>query len=317
MSININGPYAILTTPFKKDGGVNIDALLETVDGLCGTSISGIIPCGSTAEFTSTSFEQNTFTLKAIAGTVSKRKQLIGGATSPDASVALKYMDFMGNLGYTAAMVAPPYYYKYSDAEIAAFYRELGAAQFPVMAYNIPAFTSPISLGVFRQLLGMKHVAAMKNSSANIKEIMHQIQIKMEERPGFYILTGTDDAIVPCVTCGCAGSSTALCSLLPNTICGIYDALNRHDLPAALELQHKIQPIIRIADSFPFPQGYKLISLAMGHTIGPAKHSIPKTLQEDFYPAVQKLYRLLSELGTEIMPGETPGPVEVQRDLCL
>lgn len=294
-----------------------MDILLETVDGLCQTEISGIIPCGSTAEFINIGFEHNIFILKEIARVVAGRRQLIGGANSPDSVTALKYLNLMGNLGYTAAMVAPPYYFGYSDDEITAFYDEIGAAKFPVMAYNIPAFTTAISLNVYRQILEMEHIVAMKNSSANIKEIMHQLQIKNDLRRDFHVFTGTDDAIVPCVISGCSGSCTALAGIIPKIICSIYKKLKAGDIISALQIQQSILPVIRLADSFPFPVGYKLISLAMGRTIGPSKHSIPRERQKSFYPAVIELYRLLSEIGCEDIPQEPLSMNAVNKDLCF
>jgi dihydrodipicolinate synthase/N-acetylneuraminate lyase len=317
MKNSLSGPYAILSTPFKADGNVNIDALLETVDRLCGTGIRGIIPCGSTGEFVNIDYETNALILREIARITAGRKQLLGGATSPDSSIALKYLTLMAGLGYDAAMVAPPYYFKYTDAEIVAFYRELGGAEFPVMVYNIPAFTNAISLDSYRQLLDMNHIVALKNSSANIKEIMHQIQIKTVLRPEFAILTGTDDAIMPSLAGGCSGSSTALCGMIPKTICGIYEALGKNNFPAALEIQHKLLPILRIADSFPFPFGYKLVSVAMGRSMGPSKHSIPKAMIGDIYPAVTELHKLLTCLGDADVPAELPSAQDVLEDLCL
>jgi dihydrodipicolinate synthase/N-acetylneuraminate lyase len=55
----LKGPYAILTTPFKTNGEVDMDALLFNTEELCKTDIAGIIPCGSTGEFISNDFSDN------------------------------------------------------------------------------------------------------------------------------------------------------------------------------------------------------------------------------------------------------------------
>ncbi|MDR1901290.1 MAG: dihydrodipicolinate synthase family protein [Treponema sp.] len=315
-SITLSGPYAVLATPFTKDARPDLDAVGRHVELLCATDIRGIVPCGSSAEFVNLSFEENTAILREVARVNAGRKQVIAGATGPDAFTTLKYLDLMGNLGLDAALIAPPYYFKYSDDEILAFYKEIGAPGFPVTAYNIPAFTNPISLTVYSKLLDMDHIKAMKNSSANIKEIMHQIELKNETRRDFQVLTGTDDAIVPCVVGGCTGSFTLLGSIMPETICRIYDALGRGDIPGALQIQNQIQPVIRAADSFPFPLGYKLIALVKGFDVGRPRQSISEKTQSRILPALEIIYESLKKVETGNIP-EDFNPVRLIEKLWL
>jgi 4-hydroxy-tetrahydrodipicolinate synthase len=315
-SIRLSGPYAVLATPFTKTGQPDLDAICRHVELLCAADIRGIVPCGSSAEFVNLTFEENATILREITCVNAGRKQVIAGATGPDAFTTLKYLDLMGNLGLDAALIAPPYYFKYSDDEIFAFYREIGAPGFPVAAYNIPAFTSAISLAVYSKLLDMDHIQAMKNSSANIKEIMHQLEMKNEVRPDFQVLTGTDDAIVPCVVSGCTGSFTLLGSLMPQTICRIYDALGRGDIPAALHIQNQIQPIIRAADSFPFPLGYKLIALVKGFAVGRPRQSISEKTQSRIIPALKTIHGFLKKIEAE-NPPEDFNPEQMLEKLWL
>jgi 4-hydroxy-tetrahydrodipicolinate synthase len=301
-SIKLSGPYAVLATPFTKEGRPDLEAIGRHVELLCAADIRGIVPCGSSAEFVNLTFEENAAILREIARVNAGRKQVIAGATGPDAFTTLKYLDLMGNLGFDAALIAPPYYFKYSDDEIFAFYREIGAPGFPVEAYNIPAFTNAISLTVYAKLLEMDHIQAMKNSSANIKEIMHQLEMKNEVRPDFQVLTGTDDAIVPCVVSGCTGSFTLLGSLMPQTICRIYDALGRGNIPGALEIQNQIQPVVRVADSFPFPLGYKLIALVKGFAVGRLRQSLSEKVQGRIIPALEAIHGFLVKIEAGNLP---------------
>jgi 4-hydroxy-tetrahydrodipicolinate synthase len=299
ISIKLSGPYAVLVTPFTKESQPDLDAICRHVELLCATDIRGIIPCGSSAEFVNLEFEENATILREIVRVNAGRKQVIAGATGPDAFTTLKYLDLMGNLGLDAALIAPPYYFNYGDDEIIAFYREIGTPGFPVAVYNIPAFTNAISLAAYLKLLDMDHIQAMKNSSANIKEIMHQLEMKNDVRPDFQILTGTDDAIVPCMVSGCTGSFTILGSLMPQTICRMYDTLGRGDILSAMQIQNQIQPIIRVADSFPFPLGYKLIALVKGFAVGRPRQSISEKTQGRIILALETIYGFLKKIETE------------------
>ena len=103
-----------------------MDESLFNTEELCKSNITGIVPCGSTGEFTSNDFSENKAILREVAKAVNGRKQLIGGATSANTFNTLRYMDCIGELGYAAALVAPPFYFIHGDEEVAAFYQEIG-----------------------------------------------------------------------------------------------------------------------------------------------------------------------------------------------
>lgn len=296
----LKGPYAILTTPFKTSGEVDMDALLFNTEELCKTDIAGIIPCGSTGEFISNDFSGNKAILVEVAKTVNGRKRLIGGATSADTVNTLRYIHCLKEFGYDAALVAPPFYFKHGDEEIIAFYNKIGEAALPIVAYHIPLFTSPVSMTAYRSLLDMNHIIALKNSSANIKEMMHQINLKNIFRPDFQIVTGTDDAIFPCILSGCIGSFTALAGIIPNTICRLYKELESKHIESALKLQNHILLLLRLADSVPFPTGYKLLAHANGFSMGCLRQSLPEGIQSRLNPILQKMRGILQNTETEI-----------------
>ena len=113
-----------------------------------------------------------------------------------------------------------------------------------------------------REFMVMHWVAALKNSSANIKQIMHQIDLRNGVREDFSILTGTDDALAACLFGGCDGSFTALAALFPKTVYRIYEAVRAGDQKEAGRLQGSLLPLTRLADRLPFPAGYKLLAEA-------------------------------------------------------
>lgn len=57
---------------------------------------------------------------------------------------------------------------------------------------------------------------------------------------------------------------TALAATMPQQIRGIYDAFDKRDMGKAMDINRRILPIIRQADSLTFPVGYKLLAKAKG-----------------------------------------------------
>lgn len=292
------GPYGILPTPFSPEGGVDYGQIEAMAHLLCQSGLSGLVVCGSTSEFVMLTPEENKAVMTAAARAVAGRKPLVCGATAPDARTAREYLAHMAGLGAAGALVAPPYYFPYGGEEVLAFYQELDRENWgvPLVAYQIPAFSSPIPLGAMEGLLALPHVAGLKNSSADIKQIMHQLQLRDQAgRQDFSLLTGTDDALVPCLFAGCDGSFTALAALFPQTVCAIYQAAARGDAARARELQAKLLPVTRLADQLPFPVGYKLLAQVTGLCHSGYRQSLGEGARARLGQVRDQLCRLVEE----------------------
>lgn len=260
------GPFGILPTPFLENGQVDYGQIERMADRLCQSELSGIVVCGSTSEFVFLSAEENQEIMRVASRAVAGRKKLVCGATAADARTTLGYLEWMAGQGADGALIAPPYYFRYDGGDVLAFYRKLSQARFPVpiVAYQIPAFSSPIPLDRMEELMGLEGIFGLKNSSADIKQIMHQVNLRNLVCPSFSVLTGTDDALVPCLAGGCDGSFTAVAAVLPEEICGIYAAMRENRLEEANRLQNDLLPLIRLADRLPFPVGYKVMAEEAG-----------------------------------------------------
>lgn len=260
------GPYGIVVTPFDSNGEVDVDALQAQVDRVCRTDVSGVVACGSTGEFSCLSFEENVRIMDAVSRAVHSSKQVICGATAGDACTSLKYLEHMARLNADGALIAPSYYLPMSDDDVIEYYRQLSDADLGVdiVAYNIPAFTTGVSLRAYREIIQMEGVHGLKNSSGNINEIMHQMDVRDGVRPDFSVLTGSDEAILAETLVGCDGSFTACAYLLPEIVLKIYN----EDIEIARRAQYGLLRLIRLANQFTFPYGYKLIGEANGFSFG-------------------------------------------------
>lgn len=295
----LSGAFGMLITPFLEDGSLDLPALADQADTLCKTRLAGVVVCGSTGEFAILSPEENEAMIRTAAAAVDGRKMLIAGATAPDARTALKYLDTCADVGVTAALIAPPYYYPITDDELVCFYETLSKhpGKVPIIAYQIPAFTRTITLSVFEQLLDFDRVIGLKNSSGNIKEIMHQLWSRDQKRSGFHLFCGTDDALFPCLAAGCDGSLTALGGILPEPITQLYDAFVAGDLKETAAVQSTLMPILRLCDRFSFPVGYKLLAESVGITIGSLRQSLPSSRLAERVVVQTEMKALLSGKG--------------------
>lgn len=270
------GSYGIMLTPFAKSGKVDFAELEKQVDKLCQSEIDGIIVCGSSSEFLFCSPEENKEIMRVASDVSQNRKRIIGGASSPGRDMTKDYLEYMASVGIDSALISPPYYYKYTDEEIAEFYREISDMNLgiDIIAYNIPFFSNAIGESAFNALLECENVRGVKNSGQNIKEISNQVQLRDSHRKDFAILTGTEEAFFPCLAAGCNGAFTAFGGLLPDNMKGIYTLFCSGEYKLSKELQDTLLPLLRLCSNMTFPVGYKLF----GKIIGNSFDYIPQSL---------------------------------------
>jgi len=266
----LKGPVAVTVTPVTKEYKPDYEELQRQTDWLCNSGITGLFPCSSTGEFVKLQPEEKIKVLKAVAQQNQGRKKLIAGACGASAEEVLRYTEAAKEYGYDACVVCPPYYYPQNQADILHFYQKLAqnAGGMAIMMYHVPFFTTGLALDTIQQLMQEGQIVGIKDSSANMKQIAHTNQIKPD---GFLVYTGTDDCLLPALTAGCDGSMTALAGILPEWITAVYQSWERRNFENAYRIQRSVLPLLRLADSLPFPAGYKLLQSGLSRKRFPLK----------------------------------------------
>jgi len=266
----LKGAFGVLLTPFTEDGKVDYDAYEKELDFVSKSDITGFFVCGTTGEFVSLSPEENLEMLAFAAKQLKGKKKLLAGASNPNAATTVTYMKAAADLGYDAVMICPPYYFTMGQNDVARYYKHLSDLDIcDILLYKIPMFTNPIELSCFEKLLCEKRIIGMKDSSAHIKQIAHEADLIRRNRPEFALFGGTDDSLVPSLVAGCVGSVTAFSVIVPEVNAKIYKLFEAGKITEAMDVNRKALKLLRLADSFMFPSGYKLVyeerGLPMGH----------------------------------------------------
>ena len=178
-------------------------------------------------------------------------------------------MKYAVSLGYETAVICPPYYFTMGAEDVYRYFARLADEDIcDILLYRIPMFTNTIEIPVFERLLEKKRIVAMKDSSANIKQIAHEVDIINRKRPDFTLMCGTDDCIVPTLVSGCKGSMTAFSVALPEINAKIYKLFYEGKIAEANAVNQSYLKLLRMADSAMFPSGYKYIFSRRGFKMG-------------------------------------------------
>lgn len=258
------GIYAAMVTPFDNNLRIDGGALASQVSFLSEVGIDGIFACASTGEFMNMSFEENVRSLDIVAKANMGRKPLICGACATNIVEVKRYIEEAKERGYLAAVICPPYYVRMDQSALIEYYAAAAdnGAGLPVMLYNVPLFTTPLSLPTIMTLMENERIAGIKDSSAGFKQIAHMLDVRPDR--SFRIFCGTDDVFLSSMAAGCDGIMTALACVLPEVMLRIRDLYERGDMAGAKRTQRSILALVRLADSLEFPLGYKLIAAARG-----------------------------------------------------
>lgn len=292
---DIKGEIGVTVTPFINGETPNYDEVRRQIEQLCNSEVDGIFPCSSTGEYPKLSFEDKIKMLEVVKEVNNGRKFLIAGASAVSISEVKAYIDKAKELEYDACLICPPYYYPLNQDAVLNFYKDVCAyaGDMRMIAYNVHFFTTEIMTDTFKELLKIPNLVGMKDSSGNLKKISHECDVARKIRPDFIVYSGTDDCLLPSLIAGVKGSMTAFGAIFPNTIKSIYKDFETGNIQIAVETQRKILPLLRMADSLLFPDGYKLVAKAIGLNIGEISELTNKDKAEEMYKQIEEEIRKL------------------------
>src|SRR5258706_11255537 len=141
--MDFSGVYAALTTPFAADDSVAIANLKQNIQRYNATGLAGYAVQGSTGESVLLSRAEWDSVLVAAKEAASPQKRLLAGTGVESTAETISRTKRAAELGYDAALVKTPYYYKpvYKPEVFIAHYRRVadGFALF-VMFFSVWQF---------------------------------------------------------------------------------------------------------------------------------------------------------------------------------
>jgi len=237
--MEFRGVFPALTTPFEADGGVSLSGLKENIRHYNKTGLAGYLVLGSTGESVMLSREEADAVLVAVKEAAAPGKLLIAGTGAESTAETIARTKRAAALGYQAALVKTPYYYKpvYRAETYLRHYRAVAdASPIPVLLYSVPAFTG-VTLETPEILALAEHgnIAGIKDSSGSVQRVGEVVSGAPAK---FQVLTGGAAVVYPALCVGARGAILALASALPEKFVELYDLVTqgRHEQAKSLQL---------------------------------------------------------------------------------
>ena len=241
--MNLAGIFPALTTPFAADGSVSVEDLQQNIRRYNDTGLAGYTVIGSTGESVLLSRKEIDTIWATVKEAAAPGMKLIAGTGAESTAETIDRTKRAAELGYHAALVKTPYYYKpvYKHENYVAHYRRVAdASPIPVILYSVPQFTG-VSLEApeIAALSQHPNIIGIKESSGVVQRVAEMIAAAP---PSFQVLTGSASMLFPSMVVGARGAILALASALPELCVAMYDAVRAGQLEKARELEAAVLP---------------------------------------------------------------------------
>ena len=140
----------------------------------------------------------------------------------------------------------------------------------PVVLYNIERYANEISPETLSQVLHIENIAAIKDSSGNLPDLMAFLDVA-GRKPGFGVLVGFEEMLSSAVPLGASGCMTASGGIFPEIMAAIFTAARDGRTKDAAALQKILAAATNRMRAVFFPYGYKLAMEARGFDMGKYK----------------------------------------------
>jgi 4-hydroxy-tetrahydrodipicolinate synthase len=266
MSEPFHGVLPALITPFTDDGdAIDTHALTAIVDRLVRAGVGGLVPGGSTGEFTTLTNAERRRLVEATVEAAEGRVPVVAGTGALSTRETVELSRHAERAGAAAVMVVPPFYDALSWRELLAHYTAVAdAIDIPIMYYNLPSASGvTLTAAQLREL----PVSCLKDTGGDAVAATELIQTD-----GPTLLNGWDTLTFAALAAGVRAVVWGAASILPEQCVELHRLLiDDIDLPAARELWARLWPLCRFLEAQSYPAAVKAACRLTGHATGPVR----------------------------------------------
>ncbi len=208
------GVYPAVTTQFKQDQSLDLEATVRHVEALIEAGVDGLVMLGTVGENTALEPTEKHSVLKATIEAAAGRVTVLSGVAECSTALACGYAEDAAKLGADGLMVLPAMVYKSDGRETMAHFRAVArATDLPIMCYNNPvSYDVDISPEMFAELADEPTLLAIKESSDDVRRLT---DLKNTCGDRYILFCGVDDLIVESVLLGAVGWVAGLVNAFP------------------------------------------------------------------------------------------------------
>ncbi len=241
--------YVPTISAFDQNQKLDFEANKRVIDFLIKSGVDGLVPLGSTGEFTAFSFEERKTLIELYAKQADGRVDVLAGSASMDFNETVKLTDFIHSLGLKGALVLMPYYFGANQENIYEYYSTLASkTKCSIYIYNYPGRTTcdiaPET--ILRLLKNHKNIKGIKDTVGDVAHTKTLAKIVLKEFGDFEIYSGYDDQFCDNITYGGAGCISGLSNIAPDIWVSLVKSANEKNFDNIVKYSRALAKLMNI-----------------------------------------------------------------------
>jgi 4-hydroxy-tetrahydrodipicolinate synthase len=293
-----HGVLPALITPFSADGErLDPASLAALVERLVAGGVSGLVPGGSTGEFTTLTHAERRALVEATVQAADGRVPVVAGTGALSTKETVELSVHAEQAGAAAVMIVPPFYDALGWDELRAHYVAVAERiAIPIMYYNLPSASGvTLDLEQLAELRRVAGVTSMKDTGGDAVASTELIQAG--DRPPT-LLNGFDTLTFAALAAGVRAVVWGTATIVPEPCVELHRLLVEDlDLAGARELWARLWPLCAFLERHSYPAAVKAACALVGDDTGPVRAPL-QPLGRD---ATAELRRLLDRAGAVLV----------------
>ena len=262
-TVSWQGVFPAVTTQFREDYSLDIDATAQVMSALIADGVSGLVICGTVGENTSMTRAEKAQIMEAARSVAAGRVPVICGVAEFTTAFAIETAREAARQKVDGIMLMPALVYSAKPHESAAHFRSVAAAtDLPVMVYNNPPiYKNDITPDILESLADCDTIVCFKDSSGDTRRF-----IDTRNRVGdrFVLFAGLDDVVVESVAVGAVGWVSGLSNAFPREGETLFRLARAGRLKELMPLYEWFMPLLHLDARPDLVQCIKLCEHLMG-----------------------------------------------------
>ncbi|PLB55239.1 aldolase [Aspergillus steynii IBT 23096] len=254
---DLHGIMVALITPFTDDQtAIDERRLQALIDRLIKAGVHGLVPGGSTGEFTSLTLAERKQLTELVVKYTAGRVPVIAGTGGLTTTESLELSIHAAQAGASAVMVVPPFYDAVNLKELTGLLTEIkDAAKIPIVFYNIPSATglklSPSELASLSKA-GVRYLKDTSGDGPALTELLFGLSDQITAFNGWDTLTFYG------LAAGAQGGIWGAANIIPELAVELWETVAvKGNLKKGRELWAKAYPICKFLESHNYAAAVK------------------------------------------------------------
>lgn len=231
-----------MVTPLTADASaVDYDAAQRLAVHITAHGNDMVVVSGTTGEAPTLADGEKLELARCVMDAVGEDVTIVAGVGTYDTAHSIELARAHAELGVDGLLVVCPYYSKPSQAGVVAHCTAVAdATDLPVMLYDIPGRAGvPIGRESLLRLGEHERIVAIKDAKGDLLEAT---AVMASTDLAFY--SGEDALNLPWLTIGASGIVSVVGQVAGELERQMVDAVDRSDLPAALDAHRRLAPLV-------------------------------------------------------------------------